>query len=672
MSSDNIFPKGINLFDILPDSKPIIKNNNYAAYIQLLDKIIYVPTDNSNIVISGTVILKFYKNCQIDNILLNFNGIFELYWPEGLINSQTGKKIYHEEHDLINIDYLLFNNNNNNNNRNKHNNSLPNLFDSSNPLTNASSNRRYSDSIINNNNKSKSSLYNGMIFEKGKQYVFSFQYIIPNDKERKHYLPDSIRTDYGICKYRLTLTIKYSYQSSSSSSNNNNNNTIGGDNREVSIGDKKRANIGKRNGFLSFLLPSRSHEVDVGSLPLTLVHIPTNIITDDLESIHISNTWKDSLFYEINIGNRNILLDAYLPLSIHFIPINKMIILNRINIFLEERLQFNSLVNSNVHRKSSIKRYLLLQHSEAKGENLLSSSDGDIENKYFQYEIFVPYCFNSYKKVHPDQMMTGSCIKSLHWLKFELTVIFQGKIYEVVIDTPINVLNKLCSNSNLLLPRYDDVVLNQHIQSPISSSTKTFFQQNSNRFFPPEVIASSTITDKLSANDIIIPSVVLADKSTKRIKNNISDAKRYSLPLINSPRLINNIYQPIHLSYDLTTAQAIPKVNTNYNTHSSPGSQREYNYIEDTIVSPPSYEELFNNGNGGSGGASSTNITTTVIGNVDSKVSEDLNKFEFHYEKSNRKNEKNDTYIQNNFEISEQDLSTYHINDSWIPKSLIN
>lgn len=653
MSSGNIFPKGTNLFDILPDSKPVIKNNNYSAYIQLLDKNVYVPTDNLNIVISGTVILKFYRNCHISNITLTFNGSFELYWPEGLINSRTGKKIYHEEHDLINIDYFLFG---------KNNNSLPDLFVPLNLLTSVNANRRYPDSVITNNtnnNKLKSSFCNGMVFEKGRQYVFSFQYIIPNDKERKHCLPDSIRTDYGICKYQLTLTMIYSNESNDKNTDYD---------KGILIGDDKRTKKSKRSGFLSFLLSSRSQKAAIGNLPLTLVHIPTNIITDDLDSIHIFNTWKDSLFYEINIGNRNILLDAYLPLSIHFIPTNKMIVLNRINVFLEERLQFNSLVDSNIHRKGNIKKYLLLQHSEAKSGNLLSSLYGDIENKYFQYEMFVPYCLNSYKKVHPDQII-NSYVEVLHWLKFELTVIFQGKIYEIVIDTPITVLNKLCSNSNLLLPRYNDVVSNQYLRSAPSLA---FFSPNINRFFPFEVITSNTITDKLSANDIIIPSMVLAGKTNKRIKNKVNNAKRCSLPLINSSKLINNIYQPINLSYDLTTAQAMPKVNVNY-ASSFVESQNRDNYIKDSVISPPSYEELFNNENDGSSNVPSTNITTTVIGNIGSNILKDLNKFEFNYKKSDKNIDKNDIHIQNNkFEVIEQDLSTSHINDSWIPKSLIN
>lgn len=607
METDTIFPKGSNLFNIPKDSKPIIKNNTFHAYINLLNNIVYIPSsDDNNITIYGTVIIKMLKSCQFDRINLNLNGQFALDWPEGIIIDE--KKVYHESNELINIDYLLYQKVKQNYN---HNLSTSNLLngvdvdvdiDDDKPI----SKRRYSDSKLIEQDKGIN------IFQKGSQYTFTFRYILP----KSTFLQDSIKTDYSFVKYQLSLLITYT--------------------------PLKSKNYNK----ISLLLPSHHNnsKETKGNHPLTFIHIPSNVILDDYESITINNNWKEALIYEIIIGSKNILLNAYLPISIHLIPMEKKVAIRKINIFLEEKITYGSISNPKLRRNCTRKHYILLQHSATvstsldKTKNLLSSNqnnnddnDNGIENKLFQYEIFVPYCFNSYKKLHPDQI-PESKIKISHWIKFELYVTYSDKNFTILIDTPVTVLNKLCSNSNLLLPNYNDV-LNISNKKTSSSSSLPIIYHLSNRFFPQEVLQSDTITNKLHANDAVLPSVVINDSNQKERKNNKNNKKRYSHPLINSPFLQNNIYQPLSLSSELTTLQAVPKYDDNSVS----------TFIEDTLIMPPTYEDLF----------FTNEEVNTITKEINSNITEQLNKFEF------------------NTDVSEHDLTEYRITDSWFPKSLI-
>ncbi|CAL9736303.1 hypothetical protein MOSE0_J06634 [Monosporozyma servazzii] len=591
---DTLFPQGSNLFSIPNDAKPIIKNNTFHAYINLLNNIIYIPSsDDNNIIIHGTVIIKMLKSCQVDHINLNLNGKFDLDWPEGILIDE--KKVYHESNELINIDYLLYQRHIKQNYKYNHSTSdLLNLVDKKDGSP--SSKRRYSDSKVIEQDDALN------IFQKGSQYTFTFRYILPNST----FLQDSIKTDYSSVKYQLSLFITYT--------------------------PLKSRNYNKISLLLSSSSSHNSKE-SKGNHPLTFIHIPSNIILDDYESIIINNNWKDALIYEIIIGNKNILLNAYLPISIHLIPMEKKIAIRKINIFLEEKITYGSISNPKLRRNCTRKHYILLQHSatifKGKSKNLLYSNgnniaDDGIENKLLQYDVFVPYCFNSYKKLHPDQI-TESKIKISHWIKFELYVTSNDKNFTIIIDTPVTVLNKLCSNSNLLLPNYNDVL-------NIPNNTTPPVYNLSNRFFPQEVLQSDTISNKLHANDAVLPSVVINDSNQKERKNKNNNIKKYSHPLINSPSLQNNIYQPLSLSSELTTLQAIPK----YNNASS-------NFIEDTLIMPPTYENIF----------FTNEEVNTITKEINSNITEQLSKFEF------------------NSDVSEHDLTEYRLTDSWFPKSLI-
>lgn len=324
-----------------------------------------------------------------------------------------------------------------------------------------------------------------------------------------------------------------------------------------------------------------------GRTPVNIIRTQSDNSVEESEPIIISRDWENALFYDIVIGSKDIVLDAFLPINFRLSPMEKLT-LHRIRIYVTETMEYFC-KNQKVHRIEPTKKFLLAEHkgprvpglpkdanyNKAKnmGNLLLDESSGDLVNKEFQYQLFVPSKFNNHQKIHPDT--TYDNIKANHWIKICLrlsrVVGDKRKHYEISIDSPMRVLHKLCSHANTLLPSYESHLIFNKQNFTDSSSQKNRESTNdnelglyhdSNIFFPKEVLMSPLLSPDVQALDVNTESIYNAPYRV--IRHDEFDDSRHksgndpSANVFNSPTLKSNIYQPDSIQRELASPQAVP------------------------------------------------------------------------------------------------------------------
>lgn len=386
--------------------------------------------------------------------------------------------------------------------------------------------------------------HDSFTFEPG-DYIYTFEQVISQN------YPESIRADYGFVEYFLLATVE-------------------------------------RCGAFKTDLHAR--------LPVTIVRTPSDNSVEESEPIVISKDWEGRLFYDILIASKDIILDAFLPIHFSFSPSDK-VTLHRIRVYVTETMEYYC-KNKKVHRMEPTKKFLLAELNGPKLPNApddskplkakymgnLLEEDGYLVNKNFELQVFIPSRFGSNQYLHPD---TGfEYIKSNHWIKICLrlsqVIDNKRKHYEISIDSPIHVLNKLCSHANILLPSYDSHILANPVDATNTrkdeSNPMEIFYHSSNIFFPKEIMISPLVSPDVKPLDINLnsPPVSPIPRSTKTITVNnngivISNNKPKSkyhqddkdifstdAEIFKSPKLRSNIYQPKSLQRELVSPQAIP------------------------------------------------------------------------------------------------------------------
>lgn len=386
--------------------------------------------------------------------------------------------------------------------------------------------------------------HDSFTFEPG-DYIYTFEQVISPT------YPESIRADYGFVEYFLLATVE-------------------------------------RCGAFKTDLHAR--------LPVTIVRTPSDNSVEESEPIVISKDWEGRLFYDILIASKDIILDAFLPIHFSFLPSDK-VTLHRIRVYVTETMEYYC-KNKKVHRMEPTKKFLLAELNGPKLSNApddskplkakymgnLLEEDGYLVNKDFELQVFIPSRFGNNQYLHPD---TGfEYIKSNHWIKICLrlsqVIDNKRKHYEISIDSPIHVLNRLCSHANILLPSYDSHLLANTVNVTNTTKDESNFTEisyhNSNIFFPKEIVISPLVSPDVKPLDINLncPPISPIPRSTKTItvnnngiviSNSKSKFKYYQddkdiistdAEVFKSPKLRSNIYQPKSLQRELASPQAIP------------------------------------------------------------------------------------------------------------------
>ncbi|CAI4045134.1 hypothetical protein SKDZ_11G2270 [Saccharomyces kudriavzevii ZP591] len=321
-------------------------------------------------------------------------------------------------------------------------------------------------------------------------------------------------------------------------------------------------------------------------LPIQVVRLPSDGSVEETEAIAISKDWKDLLHYDVVIFSKEIVLNAFLPIDFHFAPLDK-VTLHRIRIYLTESMEYICNSNTNhekARRLEPTKKFLLAEHNGPKlshisagsnplkaknrGNLLLDEKSGDLVNKDFQFEVFIPSKFTNSIRLHPDTNYDK--IKAHHWIKICLRLSKKfgdnRKHFEITIDSPIHILNQLCSHANTLLPSYES-----HFQyrdtngnlAPAADQPNYATHHDSNFFFPKEVLSSPVLSPNVQKTNIKIPSdLPVVRNRTESVENNKSDdvskKKTQSCNVFASKQLVANIYKPNQIPRELTSPQALP------------------------------------------------------------------------------------------------------------------
>ncbi|CEP64165.1 Aly2p LALA0_S10e03906g [Lachancea lanzarotensis] len=316
-------------------------------------------------------------------------------------------------------------------------------------------------------------------------------------------------------------------------------------------------------------------------MPLEVIRSPSDSSVEETEPIAISRDWEDQLHYDIVIASKDIVLDAFLPIAFNITPLDK-VTLHRVRIYLTETMEYYC-KNKKVHRLEPTKKFLLAEHKAPPLENLPTGASavkaknlgnmlldeyGDLVSREFEYQVFIPERLNVQQKIHPDTSYQN--IKANHWIKIclRLSRLVDGKRkhYEISIDSPIHVLNKLCSHANTLLPSYDTHVLIPGTDCSKFGDLNVNVYHVSNLYFPKEVLNSPILSPEvqpLEERGAFSPrslTPVRHGSSGFSLHQKKSDEHQKTVDdfLLNSPELKSNVYQPGNLKPELLSPQAIP------------------------------------------------------------------------------------------------------------------
>lgn len=390
---------------------------------------------------------------------------------------------------------------------------------------NSSSNNNYL--AANGDGGNTSGTGDDFVFQPG-DYIYTFEQAIPSS------YPETIKADFGFVEYQLFASIE-------------------------------------RVGTFKSNITAR--------LPVTLVRTQSDSSVEETEPIAISRDWEDQLHYDIVIASKDIILDAFLPIAFHFAPLDK-VTLHRVRIYLTETMEYYCR-GKKVHRMEPTKKYLLTEHNgpnlmnpadkgplKAKdmGNLLLEESSGDLVNKDYEYQVYVPSIVSDKHVLHPDTSYDK--IKSSHWIKLclRLSKMVDGKRkhYEISIDSPIHVLHKLCSHANTLLPSYDShVFTNEQALNAcpkFGNITDVNIYHDSNIFFPREILLSPVLSPEVHSTDLKLAHNIRTS-SQKPVRNRDRRNSRAAddlEPTFASPKLRSNIYQPETIRRELASPQAVP------------------------------------------------------------------------------------------------------------------
>lgn len=584
-----VFPVEKDL-EIPKDATPLTKSHTVQIFLQLAEPTIFVQGFSSSqwegrppAILRGSLIVRILKPTKLKSINLTFKGVSRTEWPEGI---PPKKQEFVESFDVVNhtwpfyqSDLHLVSNNlsteasdllkgsnaalyrplsaySEKTNSIKPTNSVRSLSPIGNFLKSStvdigsvrsvrSVSGTFSDilSITQSNNSDANSMRssgsaNGpatesFIFQPG-DYIYSFEHPITMS------IPETINATFGQVQYFLLV------------------------------------NIERQGAFKS--------DLNV-RYPINIVRTPADSSVEETEPIAISRDWNSHLHYDIVIASKDIVLDAFLPIAFRVVPLDK-VSLHRIRIYLTETMEYFC-KGKKVHRLETTRKYLLTEHrapplkdipddavaTKAKYlGNLLEDEYGDLVSREFEYQVFIPEKLNFQKKIHPDT--SYNIIKSNHWIKISLRlskmIDGQKKHYEISIDSPIHVLNKLSSHANTLLPSYDTHSLIPGGNFDAGNSDHNIYH-DSNLYFPRQIINSPIISPDVQPLDekFSVPPRSLSPLSIGKSNNilpfrhlpsneNIyADMERNS-NVLESPELSSNLYRPEHLVAELASAQAIP------------------------------------------------------------------------------------------------------------------
>lgn len=275
------------------------------------------------------------------------------------------------------------------------------------------------------------------------------------------------------------------------------------------------------------------------SRELNLIRIPNIDSVEESEPIVVSKDWDNSFKYEILVSSKDVILNAFLPIKVNLTPIEKCAV-HRIRVFITETVEITAYANGvgkydpitgkkkkkRLTSEQPTQKFLLCEYkapplkdlppgetkSKAKNlGNLLCEEPDDPRHSFLTYkefplQVYVPEYINGTYKLSPN--ISTQNIKITHSLKLNLRLSKNFQHFEISIDTPIVVQNKLSTHNTTLLPsyqshQYDDDSTQQSIGNSIQESSISNYRRSSSSTMPLDKMQNYYLKDPsnmISAN----------------------------------------------------------------------------------------------------------------------------------------------------------------------------
>lgn len=599
--------------DVSSDAEPLSQTSSIQVFIRLAEPVVFLQGFNSSqqsetppSMLRGSLILRVLKPSKLKNVSLSFKGYSRTEWPEGI---PPKRQDFVEICDIVNHVWPFYQSDDTTS-------ALGHTDDNSYLLRQSGASVFKSLETVRNRRKSTSSHIPGPSFGESGLADAGRRKSISNAATRDPSGVGRSLSPMSLLRRAASPAPKHDRSSNlisdllSSTFSNPGDTSPNGNHMALSGGDSGASGSGDHFvfqpgeyiytfeqaispsypetiksdfGFVEYHLFASIERVGAfksnitARLPVTLVRTQADSSVEETEPIAISRDWEDQLHYDIVIASKDIILDAFLPIAFHFSPLDK-VTLHRIRIYLTETMEYYCR-GKKVHRMEPTRKFLLAEHNgpnasgtdtgpvKAKnmGNLLLEESSGDLVNKDYEYQVFVPSVVSDKHVLHPDTAFDK--IKSSHWIKLclRLSKMVDGKRkhYEISIDSPIHVLNKLCSHANTLLPSYDShIFTNEQAVSAcpkFGNTSNVNIYHNSNIFFPKEIVLSPLLSPEVHSMDLkLAHNVRTSSQKPVRTVDRRNSKITEEDPTFASPKLRSNIYQPETIRRELASPQALP------------------------------------------------------------------------------------------------------------------
>lgn len=183
------------------------------------------------------------------------------------------------------------------------------------------------------------------------------------------------------------------------------------------------------------------------------------------EPIVIDRNWEDQLHYTVAITGKSYPIGSKLPISFKLQPLDK-IHLHRIYVTLEERTDYFA-HGKRVARHEGTRKFPLLREGQ---EGTVLAQNQEIGPWEYDFALQIPDCK---QKVHFGT--TWENIRVYHWLKVVLRLsklVRDGndppkrKQFDIIIESPIQLLSCHCSQDYLALPKYSATTNTTALMAP--------------------------------------------------------------------------------------------------------------------------------------------------------------------------------------------------------------
>ncbi|SGZ41412.1 uncharacterized protein HGUI_03613 [Hanseniaspora guilliermondii] len=487
-------------------------------------------------------------------------------------------------------------------------------------------------------------------------YVYSFEYLIPL------IFPETVRTNAASIIYKLNFFVE------------------------------------RVGAFKSNIEASRE---------LNLIRIPNIDSVEESEPIVVSKEWDNSFKYEILVSSKDVILNAFLPIKINLTPIDKCAV-HRIRVFITETVELTAYANGagkydpitgkkkkkRLTSEQPTQKFLLCEYkapplkdlppgetkSKAKNlGNLLCEEPDDPKHSYLIYkefplQVYVPEYINGTYKLSPN--ISTQNIKITHSLKLNLRLSKNFQHFEISIDTPIVVQNKLSTHNTTLLPSYqshqfplnDDRDTEQSIANSVQASSISNYRRSSSSTAPLDKMQNYYLKDPsnmISANvyqqpenledDIRLTSPQAVPMSNVQLPDfeevlSLGSPECLQLPNIHTEAISPNMLSPIS-NIKQSGYNDISGLLLNDDVAMSTISNNLDSMIE-SEASPPSYDEFLKSQNLG---PLSPKVNPQLFGNDDidadvvhdTYVSKDLEEYDAMEDDSDSESDPGGGYLDN-------------------------